>query len=344
MPRRDSVLIDDLRNRWRRAKPEDSAALAAQVESWQSSLWKSNLIGQLTRHLGGTQGPTAWLEPVSPVASRKDVRIKLEPPADGGDITLYLTASDAGDGNASDFVVWENPRLVVAGRPDLPLRDVRAATAALAAHQQRIAESSAKCLAAAAEATGQLDEAAIKALAAKHEVDPALLAAWLETLGIRAGETRIDRHLTAKLLKSGDYEFVQGWNGPDALGVLANSSDQHVRIPGNMPPHSVAVHPAPTTRVVVGWRSPVDDTLQIGGIVQHAHPECGNGMAWSVELRRGTTRQLLAGGADGRRNAHPDRTGRKHYRPQGRRDRADHRPARREPFVRPDDDQSHAQG
>ncbi len=292
-----SVLVDDLRSRWRDAKPEVSAALAAQVESWQSSLWKSNLIGQLTRHLGGTQGPTAWLEPVSPVASRKDVRIKLEPPADGGDITLYLTASDAGDGNASDFVVWENPRLVVAGRPDLPLRDVRAATAALAAHQQRIADSSAKCLAAAAEATGQLDEAAIQALAAKHEVDPALLAAWLETLGIRAGETRIDGHLTAKLLKAGDYEFVQGWNGPDALGVLANSSDQHVRIPGNMPPHSVAVHPAPTTRVVVGWQSPVDDTLQIGGIVQHAHPECGNGTAWSVELRRGTTRQLLAGGA-----------------------------------------------
>lgn len=291
-----SVLIDDLRNRWRSAKPEEAAALAAQVESWQSSLWKANLIGQLTRHLGGTQGPAAWLEPVSPVASRKDVRMKLASPTDGGDITLYLTASDAGDGNAADFVVWENPRLVVAGRPDLPLRDVRSATAALAAHRQRIAESSAKCLAAAAEATGQLDGAAIQALAAKHEVDPALLAAWLETLGIRAGETRIDGHLTAKSFKSGDYEFVQGWSGPDALGVLANSSDQHVRIPGNMPPHSVAVHPAPTARVVVGWQSPVDDTLQISGIVQHAHPECGNGTAWSVELRRGTTRQLLAGG------------------------------------------------
>ncbi len=30
--------------------------------------------------------------------------------------------------------------------------------------------------------------------------------------------------------------------------------------------------------------------------MQHAHPECGNGVTWSLELRRGNTRQRLAAG------------------------------------------------
>ncbi len=36
--------------------------------------------------------------------------------------------------------------------------------------------------------------------------------------------------------------------------------------------------------------------MRIEGTVQHAHPECGNGVTWSLELRRGHTRRQLAGG------------------------------------------------
>ena len=48
-------------------------------------------------------------------------------PKDSDEVVLYLAAGDAGDGNAQDFVVWERPRLVAPGRPDVLLRDVRAA-------------------------------------------------------------------------------------------------------------------------------------------------------------------------------------------------------------------------
>ena len=48
--------------------------------------------------------------------------------------------------------------------------------------------------------------------------------------------------------------------------------------------------------MAVGWRSPLTTTLKIDGVVQHAHPECGNGVAWSLELRRGILRQRLAAG------------------------------------------------
>src|SRR6185312_7074893 len=78
--------------------------------------------------------------------------------------------------------------------------------------------------------------------------------------------------------------------------LLANSSDQHVRIPGNMKPHGVAVHPSPTLRAAVGWQSPVTATFRVEASVTHAHPECGNGVTWSLELRRGATRRRLAAG------------------------------------------------
>src|SRR5439155_14240070 len=79
--------------------------------------------------------------------------------------------------------------------------------------------------------------------------------------------------------------------------LVANASDEHVRIPGNMAPHSVAVHPSPKLQAVVGWRSPVAATVRVEAAVTHAHPECGNGITWSLEIRRGATRQRLVSGA-----------------------------------------------
>src|SRR5438874_7403358 len=63
-----------------------------------------------------------------------------------------------------------------------------------------------------------------------------------------------------------------------------------------MKPHGVCVHPSPTLQAAVGWRSPIDGVVRLDGKVTHAHPECGNGVAWSLELRRGTIRQRLAAG------------------------------------------------
>ena len=67
-------------------------------------------------------------------------------------MTLYLVASDAGDGNANDFVVWQRPRLVAPGRPELLLRDVRDFTREMTARRNRTFASTAKALDAAAEA------------------------------------------------------------------------------------------------------------------------------------------------------------------------------------------------
>jgi hypothetical protein len=295
-----SLLLDDLRTRWRTAKVDDAPALAAEIARWQQALWRFTSVG----HIGKLNGPKAWMEPVSPITGQQELRLKLPAMSDGKDIVLYLAAGDAGDGNDHDFVVWERPRLVSPGRPDLLLRDVRGVTRELAARRERLFATAAKCLAAAAEASaaqsvpevGKLD---VKSLAQKHGVEAESLTAWLDYLGIaggRGGVAKLGTPITRKFESQAGYNFIKGWFGDDALSVVANSSDQHVRIPGNMKPHGVAVHPAPTLSVAVGWRSPVAATLRIEGLVQHAHPECGNGVAWSLELRRGNTRQRLAAG------------------------------------------------
>ena len=116
-----SLLLDQVRTRWRAAKPTDSEAVAAEVGLWQKGLWKFSSVG----HIGKVGGPKAWQEPATPLTSRQELRIKMPVASDQKEITLYLAAGDAGDGNDQDFAVWERPRLVAPGRPDLMLRDVR---------------------------------------------------------------------------------------------------------------------------------------------------------------------------------------------------------------------------
>ncbi len=287
-----SLVLDLLRAQWRTAKPTDAPALAASIAQWQRALWRFTTVG----HIGKRNGPSAWQVPVLPLAAAQEVRVKLPAATSGNEVTLYLLASDAGDGNESDFAVWENPRLVAPGRPDLRLRDVRDAVLAFQSQRERVSASAAKCLAAAAEAGALPDKAAVDQLAAKHGVEPGLLVAWLDYLGIGGGPVRVDSHMTVKAERAQNYDFIQGWTGADALSVLANSSGQAVRIPGNMKPHGVAMHPSPKRRVAAGWSSPVTATVRVEAVVQHAHPECGNGVTWSVELRRGNTRQRLATG------------------------------------------------
>ncbi len=291
--REPSLLLDGLRARWRSAKPEDAAALAEYVAAWQKGLWRFTTVG----HIGKVGGPKRWMEPVDPLLAKQEIRFKIPPAGDAREITLALIASDAGDGNEHDFVIWQQPRLVAPGRPDLMLRDVRPVSQELMARRERILADTAKYLSAAAEASGSEGKADPAKLAAKHGVDADALRAWLDYLGIGSGgATKIDGHFTTKLTSASGYDFIKGWGSHATPLLVANSSDRHVRIPGNMKPHSVAVHPSPTLQAAVGFRSPLAATMRVEGKVTHAHPECGNGVTWSLELRRGAVRQRLAAG------------------------------------------------
>src|SRR5690606_11831192 len=69
-----------------------------------------------------------------------------------------------------------------------------------------------------------------------------------------------------------------------------------VRIPGVMLPPSVAVHPSPDRAAVIAWQCPAAATVRVSGNLVRAHPECGEGITWSLEVMRGRASERLAGG------------------------------------------------
>ena len=290
-----SFLLDPLRARWRAASAGDTnavAALTSEIQSWQRAVWRFNSIG----HIGKAGGPKSWMEPVNPVVARKEFRVKLAAPTNGQDIVVYWVAGDAGDGSAQDVLLWQQPRIEMPGRPPLALRDLRAVTRDLATRRSRIFAATPAALDAAAEAMALSEPGDVAALAARHSVDADSLGAWLGYLGIGPGTPlRLDL-MTNTLRSVAGHEFVNGWGSGETPSVMASSSDQAVRIPGNLKPHGVVMHPSPTLNVAVGWRSPMAGPVRITAQVTHAHPECGNGVTWALELRRGSTRQRLAAG------------------------------------------------
>jgi hypothetical protein len=285
-------LLDDLRARWKAAKPTDAAAIAAHIAGWQNSLWAFNPVGQV----GRKGGPTAWLTPVDPLRTSEVIRWKV-PPTDAAEQTLYLVASDAGDGSEHDFAAWDDARFVAPGRPDLLLRDVRAVAAERTARRSEALAITAKYLAAADEASTAKGGADVPALAKKHSLNADVLAGWMTALGIGSGgPVKVTGHLTNKLTKGGGHDHISGWGSNDTPLILANSSDKLERIPGDARGHGVVVHPSQKLNVLVGWQSPVAGKVKVGATVKHAHVACGNGVEWAVEVRRGNTRERIAAG------------------------------------------------
>ncbi len=284
--RDDSSVLAGVRQLWTSSEPADVDKLVAHIQQWQQALSRFQNVGHLK----------AWMVDVHPLAAKQDVQLPLNAPPEAREVTLYLVANPAADGNQQDYVVWNRPRLVAPGRPELLLRDVRRVTGQLAKRREQIFSSTANCLAAAIEAgraNGPLDAAQ---LAKSHQVAPDVLAAWLDYLGIQSGSNLQLEHMVNRLESNANYDFVKGWGSNETPNLVANSSDQAVRIPGALKAHGVAMHPSPTHHVAVGWSAPAADTVRLRAQLASAHPECGNGVTWSVELRRGATRQRLATG------------------------------------------------
>jgi len=118
---RPSLVLDGIREAFRRAAPGEPAAVVQAIQPWQQYLWRFSSVG----HIGKRNGPKGWQEPLVPLGESQELRLKIPAAPEGSEtVTLYLSATDAGDGNEHDFVVWENPRLVAKGHPDKLLRDI----------------------------------------------------------------------------------------------------------------------------------------------------------------------------------------------------------------------------
>ena len=236
-----------------------------------------------------------WQEPVTAMVGAQALRLKMPDSTPSGEVVLYLSAGDAGDGREGDVVVWRRPRLEMPGRPALLLRDVRDLGRYLAARRRSTLDETRKYLAAAAEAPAGCDRAKIEALARSHGLPADALAAWLDYLGL-AGEapTRIEGYLTEKDTRGGGYEYVKAWRTGELPTLVANSSDMEVNIPGRVRPHGIVVHPSP----------------ERGGGDRLAEPDRRPGARRRDGRRRARRlrqRRRLVGGAAPRRPAPPAR-------------------------------------
>ena len=294
-------LVKSLQQQWSETTATAPDGLFAFVMSWQQALWKFSSVG----HIGKRDGPKSWQEPVNPIRQTQELRLALTPLASGKpaneDVTVYLQVADAGDGGESDALVVSNPRLIAPGRPDLPLRGLDSVVRTIATQQRDWVSQTSEVLVVLDQWLEATEGQSLAAWAAQKNIPAPLLKAWAETLGIsEPGETSAvspDRRLlTQKGQNLSGISGIDGWVAEDALSIIANATDAHHRIPGNMPGKSIAVHPSPSRAMCVGWRAPEGMRVQTQARIRHAHTECGNGIAWRLEYRRGAVQQVLGSG------------------------------------------------
>jgi hypothetical protein len=302
-----SYPLDAIRSRWRTAAEADVPALAAEVAAWQAALWKTYKIGSYIRPEGAgyVENLTRQVPADPPAADSVPLRVTLKPAPGQRDVVLYLATRDlmpAGGGH----VVWQRPRFEAAGKPALLLRDYAAFGPSFEVDCRRAFVGSARYLAAVVEAANH-PKTRPEELAAKYRLDAAFLRRWIEVLGVdRLREGGAAPALPAVPLQllaerttpDKGRPAVRGWRkeGSDLPVLVTNASNRVEHIPGRVSPHGVAVHPLPQEFVAVAWKSPRAGAVRVAWRVTHAHPACGNGVAWWLEHRRRGRSAVLAGG------------------------------------------------
>lgn len=288
-------LMDHIREQWRAASSGEAGRLAAEIEAWQKLLWKFNSVGQM----GRADGPKSWLEPVTPITTAQEVRLKLPDALPGSDIVVYLAAADFGDGNQQDIVVWQNARIEFpAGenaRQPILLRDLREAARNTSGTIASDASRAQQYLAALVQlqSSQQSTDDVARAMGLPADV----IAAWAARVGLGQRRTReITGHFTEKLTND-QHPEINGWGSHQTPSLLTNRADRPITISTlTVPAHGVAVHPSPTREALVAWRSPLAAEIRIAGKVADADDKCGNGAAWRCELLSETGNSVLAAG------------------------------------------------
>ena len=275
-----SLLLRNLRDDLRTAKPADvRARIVWDVRKWQAKLWKFEKVGQIGRQ--GRAG--VWMNPVTPVVGRQELRLKL-PKQAKGEITVYLATGDAGDGSEHDVVLWGNPRLVIAGQLPIPLGMVNGLATRMALLQLNELRRTGQYLKVIAEA--HASGKPMETVAKGSGLDARVLAHWVAAMQLgQFAQPTVNGRFTKKNSNIGGYGGVRGWGVPGTPSMLANKSVDTRRFSTlTIPGRSVHVHPSPTKEAIIWWQSPMDGKIRLSGFFADSDAVCGNGAAWRVEL------------------------------------------------------------
>ncbi len=287
-----SLLFKEIQILWKNKEGKESATIASKIHKWQEKMWRYNEVG----HFGPING---WQKAVPLVKQSVIFRKKLVVNSKSNKITLYLTADSAGDGNKKDFAVWNDIRIERPSYQPVYLRDIKAFSYALSKAQEDLAKNISKYLEIAFTAKVASQKIDIQQLAEENQLTPFVLKALLEYLGISySSDLVVEQYLNLPMNNIAGYPHVKGWgvSGLTALSIISNSSDKIINIPGKIGPHKIVVHPRPKRWIATGWKSPFQGNVDIKIQIKDAHSQCGNGVSWSLELRRGYSNQVLKSG------------------------------------------------
>lgn len=296
--------------RWREARAEDVPALAASIEAARAAMWRTVKIGNYVQ--ASWNSPGGYVEslsrqvPADPTPQpRVTLRLPIQPAADQSDVTIYLGAvEEEGEGP----VIWSRPRFEGAGKPTLLLSDYPTYGPAFELRYPTLFARTAEYLAAVREAALKSDST-LEDIARQRNLDAEWLKRWHETLALvppakppAEGEFADSIPATPLILLDEKVRLdssrphLVGWRkrGEELPSLVANSADWAETIPGRIPAHGIGVHPTPREFVGVAWRSPLRGSVRIAGRVEHAHPACGNGVAWELEHRRQDRARIIA--------------------------------------------------
>ena len=303
--------LDAFRARWRAVTEKDVHALAAEVVAWQNALWKTVKVGNYVQ--ASWNSPDGYMESltrqvaVDPTAADSAaLRLAVKPAPGQSEVVLYLAAQESGAGGS---VVWQRPRFETPGKPALLLRDYADFGPAFEVDYPSAFATSAKYLAATIELANDKKLTPEEA-AKKHALDAAFLKRFSEVLAVApfaSDPESIGRIVPAveltlleeKSAKNDARPAINGWHkkGTDLPVLVTNSGDKAEQIPGRVPARGVGVHPMPKEFVAVVWTAPIACSVRIDAKVVHAHPACGNGIAYWLEHRRGNRASVFAEGA-----------------------------------------------
>ncbi len=302
-----SFALDSIRARWRTATEKDVPALVGEIAAWQRALWKTVRIGSYIRPVGKgyTESTARQLASDPQAVESVQLRVAVKPVPGQREVVLHFLADELTPARGG-HVVWQRPRFEATGKPPLLLRDYNDYASAFEIDYPAVFADCSKYLSAAVKAandrTIRLDD-----LAKMQGLDAAFLKRWIEVLALRPWKSKdpnVARAVPLKLLeekttKDDKQPAINGWRKKqsDLPIVVANASEKTQQIPGRISAHGVAVHPMPNEFVAVAWKSPVAGSVRVVARVAHAHPACGNGVAWWLEHRRGDKATTLDEGA-----------------------------------------------
>jgi hypothetical protein len=299
--------LDQIRAKWKSSTEKEATSISAEIAQHQAALWKTVKVGNYVQAswnaANGYVESLARQVAVDPVVEAVvPLRAVIKPHANQSEVSLFLSALSS-DGN--DEIIWQRPRFESSGKPVLLLSDYAKYSSVFEADRATAFADSAKYLSALVELANN-SKLTPDVVAQQRGLDAAFLKQWHKTvpIGPRTKQDELTRDavpyvlLDDKTKPNNDRPAISGWKkkGIDLPIVLANSSDKLEQIPGRVSAKTIAVHPTPQEFVAVAWKSPLTGTIRVKARVSHAHPACGNGVAWWLEHRRGNRATLLGEG------------------------------------------------